>query len=103
MAADKAERAIKRGKGRRLTDGRLFLFHLDSDAEARARAEQERINGEIASRTGLATRQQRKGLGICGDPDSMIRAGNGGEGAWRWAHSVHRMKQGSSQHTPCQS
>ena len=98
MSADKAERAIRRGKGRRLTDGRLFLFHLSNDAEARARAEQERINGEIASRTGLATRQQRKGLGICGDPDSMIRAGSAGEGAWHWSHSVHHAKPGSSQH-----
>lgn len=92
LRLERAEALVRRQKARRLTDGRLFLFHIQSDADARARAEQERITGELSVRDGMATRQQRRGLGICGDPDSMIRAGSAGEGAWYWQHSVYRNK-----------
>lgn len=76
---------------------RLVLIDHAGDAAARERA----ISLDCVVNHGIATRQQRKGLGICGDPDAMIRAGSGAEGAWHWSHSVYRNKRGQHREVPC--
>lgn len=94
----RADRLIRTGRAR-VVSGKLILLHPEADAAARERA----ANLDCVVHSGIANRKQRKGIGICGDPDAMIRAGSAGEGAWHWQHSVYRQKQGSSKHSECQS
>ena len=87
ISEKRAQRLIRTGRAK-LVSGKLILLHPEADAAARERA----ANLDCVVHSGIASRKQRKGIGICGDPDSMIRAGSAGEGAWYWQHSVYRNK-----------